>query len=186
MLFYVLNGWPNKVDYTLKAYFLRRNEISTENGILLWGYCLILPNKLRNRILQELHENHVGMVKMKALARSYIWWPCMDANIEQIARACQSCCSLAATAAKAPIVPWPIPKQCWTRLHVDHFGPFLNKMFFVIEDSTSKWVECFVVNSTSSEITIKCLRSTFARFGLPKEICSDNATVFLSSEFKNF
>jgi len=47
--------------------------------------------KLQASVLKLLHEGHVGMVKMKMLARSYIWWPCIDKEIEDIVKSCRSC-----------------------------------------------------------------------------------------------
>ena len=53
-------------------------------------------------------------------------------------------------------------------------------------ESHTKWVEIFQVPSTSSTVTIQCLQTTFARFGLPQTIVSDNGSSFTSTEFQKF
>jgi len=70
----MLTRWPNYVSSDeLKQYFTRRHELSVDQGHVLWGMCVIIPPSLRNRLLQELHEEHPGIVAMKAIAQSYIW-----------------------------------------------------------------------------------------------------------------
>ena len=34
----------------------------------MWGIRVIIPVKLRNKLLDELHVGHIGIVKMKELA----------------------------------------------------------------------------------------------------------------------
>ena len=41
--------------------------------------------------LTELHDGHPGMAKMKGLARMYVWWPGISAEIEAIVRQCHAC-----------------------------------------------------------------------------------------------
>jgi len=43
---------------------------------------LFLHRSKRNELLQELHDIHPGISRMKALARSYALWPNMDSDIE--------------------------------------------------------------------------------------------------------
>lgn len=50
---------------------------------------VVVPFKLQKRVLEELHSGHPVIVRMKAIARSYVWWPGPDADIELQAKMCQ-------------------------------------------------------------------------------------------------
>jgi len=80
-----------EVSEDLKPYFYRRNEFSIDKGFLLWGHCLVIPSKYRTALLLELHNTHLGIVKMKSIARSYIWRPGIDSDIESITKECMKC-----------------------------------------------------------------------------------------------
>lgn len=99
---------------------------------------------------------------------------------------CEICQVHQTAPAKAPLHPWERPSKPWSRLHIDHAGPFLGKLFLVVIDAYSKWMDVVVVNSTSAECTINKLRSIFTIHGLPEQVVSDNGSSFTSSEFKTF
>ena len=85
---HIRNGWPkSNTDENIKEYFLRKNELSVDKGCILWGGRVVIPPKFRKRILDELHQEHTGMVRMKAIARSYFWFPGLDKHIELIVNA---------------------------------------------------------------------------------------------------
>ena len=107
---YVRQGWPmNANDVEIATYFRRRNELTSEQGCLLWGSRVVIPTPGRERILEELHECHPGIVRMKALARSYVWWPGLDAEIEHKVRDCGTCQEHSNLPPKAVLHPWEWP-----------------------------------------------------------------------------
>ena len=67
-------GWPQDVPQELKQYQSRCEEIGIECGCLMWGIHMIIPETLQSRILQSLQDTHPGIIRMKAVARSYFWW----------------------------------------------------------------------------------------------------------------
>ncbi|CAI6367254.1 unnamed protein product [Macrosiphum euphorbiae] len=182
------DNWPTDAhkDAHLKPYFSRKHEITTEQDCLMWGYRIIIPDKFRAALLRELHSVHSGMSSMKAIARSYFWWPKLDSDIEDIARRCENCIQIRPAPPRAVLSPWKWPEQPWTRLHVDFLGPYKNKNFLVVIDATSKWLEAFETNLCTASTVITKMEELFARFGVPKSITSDGAKCFTGSEFNRF
>lgn len=123
---------------------------------------------------------------MKSLARSYVWWPGLDADITSLVQRCDTCQVNRSTPSKAPLHPWEWPSRPWSRIHIDHAGPFHGKLFLIVIDAHSKWLDVHIVSSTSAECTINKLRSIFATHGLPEQLVSDNGSGFTSEEFKRF
>ena len=129
---YVLHGWPSQEPKgELQQYWRRKEELSVLDGCILWGARVIVPPPGRDRVIQELHETHPGIARMKSLARSYVWWPNMDADLEAKVRTCTECQSSRPPPTSAPLHRWEWPQKPWSRLHLDYAGPFLNRMFQV-------------------------------------------------------
>ena len=185
VLDFTLNGWPNNVEYDLKPYFNRRNELSCDQGCLLLGMRVVIPEKLCQRMLEELHHEHLGVVRMKALARSYLWFPGIDKAIESLVKSCPICLSLKNDPPLSPLYPWKYPERPWDRVHID-FAEYKSEMFFVAVDSYSKWLEVTLMKSTTAEKTVEALKDMFSRYGLCREIVSDNGPQFISEYFQNF
>ena len=182
----VVHGWCNTEEETMKPYQRRREELSVEDGCLLWGNRVVVPEKGRAQILSLLHEGHPGILRMKRLARSVAWWPGMDEAIESTVNKCQLCQENQKSPNPVMVHPWEWPNSPWTRVHADYAGPLEGKMFLILVDAYSKWLEVDIVPSATTQNTIPKLRSIFATHGLPEVLVTDNRTAFTSREFKEF
>ena len=183
---YLQNGWPEMVTAELQPYEAKKTELTIENHTLLWGMRVVIPRKLQAKVLSELHQNHPGMSRMKSLARSHVWWPNIDRDIEACVRACECCQAIKQSIPLAPMQPWTWPERPWQRVHVDFAGPFLGKMFFLLMDAHSKWPEVYEMTSTTAQKTVDILRHIFAAYGLPEQLVSDNGPQFVAKEFEDF
>lgn len=167
-------------------YYRRRNELSSEKGVIMWGRRLVVPSRLRKYVLAELHSGHMGTTKMKSKARMHFWWPNMDDDVMTISNTCEDCRSVRPSPEKAPLTPWPQTQKPWERVHTDYLGPLFGFHFLIVIDSETKWLEAFRTAGPTTAATIQCLRQCFARFGLSRSLISDNGTCFTSAEFSQF
>lgn len=186
---WVQSGWPDRergVTEELRPYARRRYELSVEEGCLLWGRRVIVPPKGRANVLEMLHEAHPGIVRMKGFARGYVWWPGIDEEMENCVKGCETCQVNRKAPASVPLHPWSWPEKPWSRVHIDYAGPLHGKMFLLMIDARTKWLEVFMTTSSTSAATIELMRSSFAALGLPEVVVSDNAATFTSDEFAQF
>lgn len=184
---YIENGWPRTVDNKqLEPYLTRKDELYIEIGCIMWGHRLVVPESCRQAVLRELHEPHMGIVKTKAYARSYVWWPGLDEAVEARCRACVTCAEVAPAPPSAPPAPWRWPHSPYERVHLDFLGPIDGQTYLVSIDARSKWIEAFKMSKTTAEITIAKLRESWSRWGIPKQVVSDNGPPFTSKLFKDF
>ena len=146
----------------------------------------MVPQRLRARVLRELHEAHLGGAKMKNMARRYVWWPGIDAELEGLARDCTDCAEKRGAPPRSALHPWEPAGGPWERIHVDFAGPFQSSYFFIVYDSHTKWLEAIPMRETSTESTIRELRAMFARFGIPRQLVSDNGPQFTAGQFAEF
>jgi len=52
----------------------------------MWGIRVLIPEKLQDKVLKSLHENHPGIMHMKAIVRSYFRRSGLDRNIKSLAK----------------------------------------------------------------------------------------------------
>lgn len=133
-------SWPQEVSPELQPYFQHRTELGIEAGILFWGTRVVIPPSLQQQVLSELHDSHPGIVRMKGLARTCVWWSGLSGAIEQTMHNCGTC---QGNRWQFPVVPlqpwppWPCSAEAWERVHINYAGPFFGYMYLVVVDSHS-------------------------------------------------
>lgn len=131
------------------------DEFSYQKGIIVRDCRVIIPKKFRNRILQELHSEHPGIVKMKASARQYVWWPRIDHDLEEIVRNCTNCNLVRNNPRETKTYEWESAKFPFQRVHIDYAGPFMGHYFFVLVDAFSKWPEVHITKDMTTNTTVQ-------------------------------
>jgi transposase InsO family protein len=184
---FVREGWPAQLtDPELRTYKPLDTSLAVLNGCLLNGSRVVIPSALRTKVLELLHLGHFGIQRMKQLARSAVYWPGINYDIEQLSRSCNSCAEFQNKPAKPANHPWMLPEKPWSRLHVDHAIDFMGSHWLVLIDAYTKFPCIHATSSTSSKTTMDLLEEDFALFGYPHAIVSDNSTTFTSEEFQTW
>lgn len=147
---------------------------------------MAIPSALQSQVLKELHVSHPGIVRMKGIARAKVWWPGMSKAIEKKVQSCSACQAQWNQPPPVPLHSWPLTREPWERVHIDFAGPVDGVYYFILVDSYSKWIEVEPMHVTTAEWTLGVLRSIFARYGLPRELVSDNGPQFVSAVFHDF
>jgi transposase InsO family protein len=189
---FTTEGWPLRSrmeegkEEKMDGFRQIADSLTIMNDCLLYGNRVVIPQSLKKQVLQILHTGHFGMQRMKQLARTAVYWPGIDADIETMCRQCADCGENQNRAPKYPVHPWMMPEKPWSRVHIDHAINFMGNNYLVIIDAYSKYPIIKRTTSTSTKATTDILEEAFAHFGYPHAIVSDNATTFTSGEFKEW
>ena len=156
VLNFVHRGWPDKCpSEELRPYYLLMEELTIEDSILLWGLRVVVLQTLRFTMLNLLHNTHIGVVRMKGLARSSVWWPGIDADIDRLCSQCVACAQHSKDPAKSPLSVWDFPSGQWQRIHIDYAGPFYGSMWLIWIDAYSKYGGAEQVSSANGFNTVR-------------------------------
>ena len=182
----VQHGWPKerrRVPNVAKYYWDFRDELSTDEGLLLKGPSLIIPAALRENYLQHLHEGHLSASKTITNARQHMFWPGIEADIKDYTRRCQVCIKRSRPA-REPLQPHEIPDGPWQKLGMDFFD-LKGKCYILICDYFSKFPFMFSCKTSWASLKDRLI-DLFSNEGFPKEIISDNGSPFNSQEFADY
>ena len=72
---------------------------------MLWGLRVVIPDKYRFRLWDDLHQEHHGICRVKSLSRGYFWWLGLDAAIVERVQQCHVCVVLGKSPPRAPLCP---------------------------------------------------------------------------------
>lgn len=151
-----------------------RNEIHVVDEIVFRNSCIIIPTKLRQEILNDLHEGHMGITRSKNQAKGLVFWPNMSTEITKMSENCKTCLKYRNSNVKEPLLPHEMPTYPWEKVGMDLFE-FEGDMYLMVVDYYSKFFETALLSkNTTSARVITNLKSIFSRHGIPLQIVGDN------------
>ena len=94
LLIHTQNEWPkskNEGPNLIRNYFIHWQDLTYSNGIIFKGTCLIVPKSLCEDTKHALNVGHLGIAKIKEKTRDIIYWPGINADLENIVNSCDTC-----------------------------------------------------------------------------------------------
>ena len=121
---------------------------------------------------------------MSQIAKNTIYWPGIDADIEDFVNRCPTCLVTKPNNKREPLLPHTVPDGPWQKVGADYFD-FDGTKYLLLIDYFSKFIYVEEMHTTTAKSTIKKLKTIFSIEGSPNIFFSDNA-VFNSAEFQQF
>ncbi|KAF6216167.1 hypothetical protein GE061_000506 [Apolygus lucorum] len=153
---------------------------------------VIVPKELRQQILLNAHNfGHFGRKRTLSEIRLRYYWSGMTKDVRMICAACQICGrrGKGRPSEKAPMQTY-VTGAPFERICVDALGPLPttengNKYIIVAIDTFTKWPEAFPVPDIQATTVARGLvDEVFSRFGVPRELHTDQGTNFEADLFK--
>ena len=183
---YIINGWPRKDVIPNKVReFQQDPELSVVDGIITKGSRIVIPESMREEVLQKLHESHQGISKCRERAKEAIWWPGLSKDIYNLISSCDTCQSQRPTQRHEPLKTTALPGRPWESIAVD-LCEIKGKQYLVLVDYYSRWIEYRYLSHPTSSNVSKAMKDIFTIHGLPDVVQSDNGPQFISREFAQF
>ncbi|KAI8516325.1 hypothetical protein Bbelb_049060 [Branchiostoma belcheri] len=164
-----------------------KTELSTYKQLVLRGTRIVIPRELRKTVLKLAHEGHQGVQKTKNRLRTKVWWPKMEADVEQMCKRCHGCQVVSEQQPPEPMMRTKPPEGPWQDCSADLLGPLpTGEHILVVVDYYSRYYEIAIMKTTTSKKVIEALDPIFARFGNPSTLRTDNGPQFVSTEFTEY
>ena len=185
---FITQGWPSKISEvpdTVSQYFTYRDELAVLDGIVYKGSRLTIPVSHRPEILKKLHVSHQGAAATTRRARSSVFWPNMSNDIRVHIEQCVVCALDAPLQQKETMQSHDIPGKVWNKVGMDLLT-YKDRDYLIVVDYFSDYFECEHLRNTEAPTVINACKKTFARYGIPEQVQSDNGPQFTSSQFAQF
>lgn len=186
----VQNGFPSsrdKANASVIPFWNIRNELSVDDGIVLYGPRIVVPKSARREVLARLHDSHQGTDRTKRRARQNVYWPGISNDIATTVASCNKCQELRPSQQREPLRSEPLPNRVFEDVSADFFH-YAGRDYLVYVDRLSGWpvVFHFPKAKTTSRHTIYACRRAFVELGVPVRFRSDGGPQFASREFNQF
>lgn len=95
-----------------------RHEPTFDDGIVLKGFCCMIPQSMRPTVRKRLHTSHMGIKSTSSWARQcvYRYWPGISADLIDYISCCNACNTCAVAQPKEPLINHPIPSHTWQKV----------------------------------------------------------------------
>ena len=185
----IMMGWPNnikEIPQVLHPYWTFHKELTIEDGRILKGTRIVIPNKKHEAILKQIHDSHLELTKCKLHTKQAVYWPGLNDQLEQLILNCQLCLKYSRWKKKSDtystlgqeVLIFP-----WMKLATDLFH-FEGHSYLLTVDYTSWFPVMRKLTSMMAHHIANHIKQIFAEYGSPDTLISDNGPCYASKAFK--
>ena len=189
LLHYIRNGFPDhrsQLPDGCKRYWNIRSQLALDEDLIVYGCRLLIPVKMRSKVLTQLHESHQGSIRTKQRARLVVYWPGMDNDIDEVILKCKQCQEKLPSQPREPIISKTRPNRPFQEIAAD-FCSYAANDFLILVDCYSDWPDIIHMgHNTTTPQLITALKKSFCRSGAPDIVWSDQGPQFTSKLFQDF
>ena len=172
----IQNGWPEtgkEQESDVKPYFQHRYELHIVDGIIFFQNRIVVPIGLKHQFLAKLHESHLGIVKSRLLARTLVYWPKWNEDIEHVCAECESCRE---NQHITPNIPkFQVNARGLGEVYGCDIAEIQGRQHIVIVNYFSCCIFKRQLSNLMSFCVIEALMDIFCDVGSPNKLITDNA-----------
>ena len=161
--------------------------MTIEDGPLLKGTHIILPQTLHKEMIQLLHTGHLGLEKCLNIAKQSMYWPGLYEELKDLVTNCTTCLKFSAQKptclSNRQYAGHEIPVHPWSKLASDIFY-FEGDSYLLIVNYTSQFPIIRKLSSMASKAIAHHMEVIFAEYGWPDILVTDNGPCYASKEFQ--
>ena len=186
----IQQGWPKtikEVPQEIQKYWTFCKELTIEDGLILKGTRIMIPDKMREDILKQIHEGHLGLNKCQMRAKETVYWPGLNDQLENLILNCQLCLKYSKSKNKSTpptALGHEVPTVPWSKVATDIFH-YESQPYLLIVDYTSRFPIVRRLKSMSAQNITEHFRSIFLEYGWPDTLVSDNGPCYTAEMFTN-
>ena len=175
----------SNLDQCLYPFYDMRDELTIQEELIFKGQQLVVPASLRKELMVVIHASHIGIDACIRRARDSLYWPRMATELKEYISRFDVCLAHRSSPSKEPLLQHEVLARPWSKIGAD-LCELNGRTLLVMVDYYSNFIEVARITSTTSRSIVKELKETFARYGVPDILVTDNGPQFASAEFAVF
>ena len=142
---------------------------------------------MREGILKQIHEGHLGFNKCQMRAKETVYWPGLNDQLENLILNCQLCLKYSKSKKKSTpptALGHELPAVPWSKVATDIFH-YESQPYLLVVDYTSRFPIVRRLKSMSTQNIAEQFKSIFSEYGWPDTLVSDNGLCYTAEMFTN-
>ena len=186
----IQHGWVKpvkEVPQEIQKYWTFHEELTIEDGLILKGTCIIIPEEMRDGILKQIHEGCLGFNKCQMRAKETVYWPGLNDQLEKLILNCQLCLKYSKSKNKSippTALGHKVPAVPWSKVATDIFH-YESQPYLLVVDYTSRFPIVRRIKLMSAQHIAEQFKSIFSEYEWPDTLVSDNGPCYAAESFTN-